>query len=72
MSFNDFSAKTVIFDLFLNSASSCALRYKQCYFHLELRPVTTILILLDVVTESEDDEGIPSFIFPVIDYLVSF
>ena len=71
MAFDGFSAKAVIFDLFLNSASSSALRDKH-FFICILNVARQFFFILDVIEESEDDEGIPLFILPVTDDLIFF
>ena len=71
MDFIEFSKKPGFFFLFLNSASSYALRDKYIFFIWNLNVSRQFFVILDVVAESEDDELIPSSILPVIDDLVS-
>ena len=42
------------------------------FFHLDFKRGTEFLFFLDVITESEDDEGISSSTLPVTDNLVFF
>ena len=58
-----------LFDLILNSASSFSLR-DIFLFTWVLNVARRLLFSLDVIAESEDDEGIPSSILPVTDYFV--
>ena len=72
MVFNGLSTKGDFSDLFLNNASSSDLRDKQCIFIWILNVARRFLFSLDVISESEDDEGIPSSILPITDDLVFF
>ena len=70
MGFNGFSTKSGIFDLILSSASSFALRDKQRFKIWVLNMEWRFFFFLDVIVESEDNEGIPSSILLVTDDLV--
>ena len=65
-------AQRKIFYLFLNSASSFALRDKQFISIFVLNMARRFFLYLDVIAESEAEEGIPSSIMPIKDDLVFF
>ena len=71
MAFNGFSTKEGLFDIIFNSASSISLRDKKHISIWILNVARQFLFLLDLIAESEDDEGIPLFILPVTDNLAS-
>ena len=70
MDFNGLSTKAGILKLILNSVSSYILRDKQSILIWVLNVARRFLFYLDVIAESEDEEGIPSSIMPVTDDLV--
>ena len=70
MAFNGFSTKAGLFEEFINTASSFDLRdFFQNWF---LNMTQQCLFFSDVITESEDDEGITLSILPVTDDIVFF
>ena len=72
IAFNGLSTKAGFFSLFLNSASSYFLRDKQRIFIWISNVVRRFFISLNVVTESEEEEEIPSSIMPIWYDLIFF
>ena len=53
-------------------SSSSDLKYKQYFFIWTLNVARRFFLFLDVIAESEDDEGIPLLILSVTDDIVFF